>query len=254
MRAEVWISLPVVTGFLLVLARVAGVFVFVPLPGVRSAPAMARAVLAVSLTVALFPQWPSQPVAGLGALAASVVGEAALGSAVGLAVAFITESFAMAAQLVGLQAGFGYATTVDPSSQSSSAILQVLAQLAAGLLFFASGGEGVVLRILASSLEAHPAGSFALARAPAEALLATGSLIFSAGLRLALPVLALLILVDVALALLGRLNAHLQLLMLAFPAKMLASLLLLAWVAALWPAVWRGVAAATLGAARMVAR
>ena len=49
-------------------------------------------------------------------------------------------------------------------------------------------------------------------------------------MRLALPVVALLMLVDLALALLGRLNAQLQLLTLAFPAKMLAALLLLAWM------------------------
>ena len=48
---------------------------------------------------------------------------------------------------------------------------------------------------------------------------------FSVGLRLALPVVALLVMVDVALALLGRLNPQLQLLSLAFPVKMLTALL-----------------------------
>ena len=41
--------------------------------------------------------------------------------------------------------------------------------------------------------------------------------------------------VDVALALLGRLNQHLQLLTLAFPAKMLAALLILSWMVSLFP-------------------
>ena len=48
--------------------------------------------------------------------------------------------------------------------------------------------------------------------------------IFSLGMRLALPVVALLTLVDLALALVGRLNAQLQLVLLAFPVKMLATL------------------------------
>ncbi len=56
------------------------------------------------------------------------------------------------------------------------------------------------------------------------------------GVRLALPVVALLVMVDIALALLGRLNAQLQLLSLAFPAKMLVALLMLGWMAAAVPA------------------
>jgi flagellar biosynthetic protein FliR len=57
----------------------------------------------------------------------------------------------------------------------------------------------------------------------------------SLGVRLALPVVALLLLVDIALALMGRINAQLQLLSLAFPAKMLAALLLLAASAPIFP-------------------
>ena len=57
------------------------------------------------------------------------------------------------------------------------------------------------------------------------------------GVRLALPVVALLVMVDVALALLGRLNQQLQLLSLAFPAKMLTALVVLSWVAVLYPRI-----------------
>jgi len=53
--------------------------------------------------------------------------------------------------------------------------------------------------------------------------------------RLALPCLALLVLADLALALLGRLNAQLQLLTLAFPLKMMAALILLGWITVLLP-------------------
>ena len=56
-------------------------------------------------------------------------------------------------------------------------------------------------------------------------------------MRLALPVVALLLMVDVALALLGRLNQQLQLLSLAFPLKMLTALLVLSWMAPLFPRI-----------------
>jgi flagellar biosynthesis protein FliR len=45
--------------FLLVLARVSGALVFVPLPGIRGAPEPVRAALALGFTLALFGRWPA---------------------------------------------------------------------------------------------------------------------------------------------------------------------------------------------------
>jgi flagellar biosynthetic protein FliR len=63
---------------------------------------------------------------------------------------------------------------------------------------------------------------------------------FSTGLRLALPVLAVMIMVDISLALLGRVNAQLHLLTIAFPVKMVVGLALFGWIAVLLPALLRG--------------
>jgi flagellar biosynthesis protein FliQ len=51
------LSFPAATlyGFLLVLARVAGALIFVPLPGVKGAPEPVRAALALGFTLACFP-------------------------------------------------------------------------------------------------------------------------------------------------------------------------------------------------------
>lgn len=228
-------------GFLLVLIRIGGVFVFVPIPGLKSGADMARIIFTLAVTVALYPQWPQVP----GDVSAGLFGlwlfsEAALGSVIGLAVSFLTEAFAVGAQVIGLQAGYAYASTVDPSTQADSSVLVVFSQLAAGTIFFASGLHREVLRILARTLQTYPPGTFSLSRGLAEQILEAGSLMFSTGLRLALPVIAVLILIDISLALLGRVNAHLQLLTLSFPIKMLVGLFLLAWTTLLFPTVFRG--------------
>ena len=69
---------------------------------------------------------------------------------------------------------------------------------------------------------------------------------FSIGLRVALPIVALLILIDFALALLGRVQQQLQLLSLAFPAKMAAALALLAALAPVIPKMFSAAAEHTL--------
>jgi flagellar biosynthesis protein FliR len=111
--------------------------------------------------------------------------------------------------------------------------------LMGGMLFFVIGLDREVLRMFAQSLERIPAGAYVFNRATAEPLIRLGASLFSIGVRLALPVVALLVMVDVALALLGRINAQLQLLSLAFPAKMLTALVVLTWLASIFPRILR---------------
>ena len=63
----------------------------------------------------------------------------------------------------------------------------------------------------------HPPGSCSATRPAAEELIRVGSSVFSTGLRLALPVAGMLLLVDLALALVGRINAQVQMISVAFP-------------------------------------
>jgi len=237
MPANLTLPTRLLFGFLLVLARVSGGLVFVPLPGVTAAMAPARVALSLGFTLALVSRWPvlAGPPPGFGVLVSWVAAEAALGLAIGVAVAIVLEAFTLAAQVLGLQAGYAYASTIDPNTEADSGILLVFAQLMAGLLFFASGLDRQVLRLFADTLDRIPPGRFAPGAVQAEALIRLGANLFTFGVRLALPVVGLLVMLDVALALLGRLHQQLQLLSLAFPVKMLTALLVLSWIAASIP-------------------
>ena len=239
MPANPTLSLGTLLAFLLVMTRVAGAFVFVPLPGLSSLLAPVRVAFVVGFTLALSSRWPvvEGPPPGLGTLLGWVGAEAAAGIAVGVSIGIVIEAFTLAAQILGLPAGYGYASTVDPTTQADAGILVVVAQLVAGMLFFAMGLDREVLRLFAGSLEKAPVGTYVLSANSAAAMIHLGSNLFSVGVRLALPVVALLVMVDVALALMGRLNAQLQLLSLAFPAKMLVALMVLGLIAPLYPRV-----------------
>jgi flagellar biosynthetic protein FliR len=242
--------------FLLVLARVAGFIIFLPVPGFSNAPSGIRAGLALAVTFALFPAWPNLPAAlpSLGQMAAWVVAEAGFGLAVGLAIVFLTESFQIATQVLGLQAGYGYATTIDPNSQADAGVLQIITTLMSGLLFLTLHLDHEVFRILGASLEKFPAGSWAPSAASLNGLVQLGSGMFTLGLRLAMPVVALLLLLDIALAIAGRIQQQLQLLSLAFPLKMLAALTLLAALAPVFARLFETSAEHTLGALWRLAR
>ena len=247
MPTELALSLSTVYAFLLVLSRVSGIILFVPIPGIRAGPEMARVVLAMALTITLFPVWPPPPIASPSfvLIAGWVLAESGFGITVGLAVSFLLEGFQVAAQVLGLQAGYSYASTIDPTSEADSGVLQIATMLASSLLFFALGLDQIVIRIVARSLATIPPGSFLVRDSMADAIIHLGSGIFVTGFRLAMPVLALMLLIDIALALLGRIQAQLQLLTLAFPAKMLAALALLALLAPLIPSLLEAAASRT---------
>lgn len=234
----------VLSGFLLVLARVAGVLALVPFPGFAAVAGTARAGLAVALTLALYSRWPNAPeLSSPMALASAVLMETAVGVALGVTAAIVLEAFTFAAQVLGQPAGFGYASTVDPSTQADSGVLLVVAQLFSGSLFFALGFDQRVLGLMAESLERIPDPAREFSRASAQIVVEMMGSLLSIGIRLALPVVAVLVMIDVALALLGRLNSQLHMMSLAFPIKMLAALLVLACVAPLFPRVlndWGG--------------
>ena len=254
------VSLPIETlyGFLLVLTRVSATFTFIPLPQLRDSPMPVRIVLFLAITLALESTWPATPVSLDGGLTElwtlfeRMAAEAGFGLAIGLVVALLSESFTLAMQILGIQAGYGYASTIDPNSAADSGVLVVMAQLAAWLLMMAYGIDRHVIRALATSLETYPAGAFAVSPEARSAVLSMGAVVFTTALRLAFPIVALLLLVDIAFALFGKLHAHLQLLSLAFPAKMLVTLGVLALLSAAFPRIYEGIAVQGVAALRLL--
>lgn len=240
MPAELRFDQATLAGFLLVLARLGGTLAFVPLPGVRGVPEMARAFLILALSVSLFPLWPrpSGPLTP-GVMLLWMAGELLFGVSVGLVVAFLSDILSFAVQVFSTQAGFSYASSIDPTTEADSGVMQIVAQLAGNLLFFAAGVDRIVLKAFARSLETWPPGTLALSRPVAEAVVALGATMMELGLRLALPIVALLLLADLTLALLGRIQSQLQLLSLSFPVKMLGALVAFAALAPVMPLIYQ---------------
>jgi flagellar biosynthesis protein FliR len=252
MHAELSLPAGLPLAFLLVLTRVAGAFVFVPMPTREAGPGIARAVFALACTVALFPRWPAidPAAAGTGVFIVWMVSEAAFGISLGLMVAFLAEALTMGAQLLGLQAGYGYASVVDPTTQADSDVLQVLAQLTSGLLFFSTGLDRLVIRAFADSLQRYPPGRFALTETLARTVIGLGANIFTVGLRLAFPILALLLMTEISLALVGRMSAQMHLGAHAAPLKMLLTLATLVAVLKVTPRLYESYAATIFHAMR----
>ena len=227
-------------GFLLTLTRVGAALFLVPLPAFKDLAAIARVVLVTGLTFALMPVWPRvhfDPLSS-GQFLLAVLSETAFGLLLGLALSFLNGTFQVAAQIISMQAGFSFASTFDPSSQADTTVFQMLSQLVAGLLFFSLGVHRQILRLLARSFDVFSPEHTSVAGASVHSLITLGGMMFTTGLRLGLPVLALLLLTELALGVLGRLHGQLQLLTLTFPVKTALSFAFLAAILTRWPALY----------------
>jgi len=223
--------------FLAVLARVSGIFAFANIPGFRQGPGSAKVVFSLLFTLALMPVWPALPNSSpsLGVIVGWLAAEALFGLSVGLLLTIVIEAFLLMAQVISLQSGLSYASAVDPTSLADSGAIALTANLTAGLLLFATGLHRQIILALARSLEVLPPGTFILRDSMAKEVVQFSGTIFSTGLRLALPIMAFLFMLDIALSLLGRINPGVQLFTLSFPVKILVALLILTQLLPLFP-------------------
>lgn len=251
MHVDLHVAASTLIAFLLVLGRMTGVFVFIPLPFKDAGPSMSRILLALGCTLALYPRWPQLDGAlTFTTMLAAILSDACLGAAIGLMVGFLSEAFTFGARALALQAGYGYASTIDPTTQADSDVLGVMTQLLASLLFFTANLHRILIKIFADSLDRYPPGTFVLTRKLAGGVVETGAGIFSIGLRLALPVIGLLLMAEITLALLGRLNAQLHMGMHATPIKMMLTLLALSSILVVTPHLYTSYADEVLMAIR----
>ncbi len=237
MLADLVLTPNIFWSFVLALTRVAGLWVFVPIPGGPATPEVVRVVSSVGLTIVLFPFWPHLPLSSpsIGQILSWMASEAAFGITAGLIMTVLAEAFTFGAQVLSLQAGFSYASTIDPTNHTDTGILALLVQLLAGFLFFSIGAERWLISALAESFHRIPAGAYTPEPATALAITRLFGQALTLGLRCALPVVSLLVLLDLALALASRVNAQLQLLSLAFPAKLALSFVALALAVSVIP-------------------
>ena len=211
---------PLASAFLVCLTRLAGLFVFFPWPGWRTASPVPRVFLTIALAASFAPRLADRysPLES-SQFAAVLFSEAALGFAAGLALLFMMEALVFGGHLIGTQAGFSYASSIDPTTEADSTVIPVMVQWLGNILFFAAGFDRWLMRAIAGSLEKIPPGAWRLTDGAFTAVTHLLSESLELGVRLALPVAGFLLLVDLTLAVVGRLNAQFPLLNMAFPLK-----------------------------------
>ena len=200
-------------------ARVGGLVLVAPVFSARVMPVTLRTAILVVLTVLLAPVAKMHLTAPPALTPATILSETLVGFAIGMGAAIFVGAAEAAGELLAIQIGLSGAAVVDPLTQTQGPALGQFLNLYAVALLLALNAHLVMLDALAASLQHLPVGTAVDLPSGAASLVSLGSTLFALGLRFAAPVVALVLIGNVALAVLSRAAPQLNILSLAFPVQ-----------------------------------
>jgi flagellar biosynthetic protein FliR len=219
----------------LALVRVSGMVAFAPFFSSTALPLRAKAVFVSAVAFLLAPLVATLPNAQVTISFSALLGELAVGLVYGLTLTLLNEMLLFAGQIAGMQFSFSMVNLLDPTSSIQTPLLGDLFQLMGTLVVIGAGLDRILLSSMVRSFRVAPLGRYALAPTSALEIVRAAGGIFLAAVELAAPVLAATLLVEVAIALLGKLSPQLPVMSLSVPMKTLTGFALLAGSMALWP-------------------
>lgn len=218
-EAELW-------RLVFVMTRIGAALVAAPLFGAAGVSMQAR-VIAAGAIAALVCGWTGVqvPPALLSLSGMVIVAQEAL---IGLSLGFVLQlAFAaptVAAEQIGGGMGMSLAASIDPMSGSSSPVLGHFFGVVLTLVFLGLGAHLNWIALIVRSYEAFPPGSPWFSGERMGQVVSFGSALFATAAMIALPVTLVLLLVQVASAVIGRSAPSLNLFSLGLPAGVLAGI------------------------------
>lgn len=190
--------------FSLELARISGLIIVMPMPW-EVAPRQIKVAMVLFLTLVIHGQHPSDFTLGEPLIAAlQILAEFLAGAAMGLVVRTTVGAAEIAGSTIAPVIGFGAAQVFDPATGQSDSVLTRLFRLMMILLALAVGLHRVVLGVLLSSFGAVPIGTIVHPEAGAHFFIDLTAQLLMAGVRLALPLICVLLMCQVALGFVSR--------------------------------------------------
>jgi flagellar biosynthetic protein FliR len=204
--------------FVCLSARLVGLMLVAPLWSMPMLPRSVRSAIVVLLAMLLLPAAPAATLPDATALVPlPLLAELLIGLAIGLCAAVLMAGISLAGEVATQQMGLNMGAVLSPMGEQETAGVAQLQSYLGMVVYLAVGGHLVLLRGLGESLQAIPLGAGA-SFARADALVGSlGAAVFETGVRVGAPIIAALLVANVALALLNRAVPQLNALMVSFP-------------------------------------
>lgn len=216
--------------FLLIFARISGIFSTAPIFGSRNVPIYAKAGTAFLMAYVLLPLVYDSNVKisdQFVAYALLVIAEVLIGLMLGFISSLIFSAVQMSGQLLDMQIGFGVVNVIDPQFGQQVPLVGNFKYILALLVFLATNGHHILLSALFQSFKLVPITGAVFDSHLAEIVTDMIFGIFTIALKISLPVLVALLLTDVALGILARTMPQMNIFVVGIPGKILVGIFIL---------------------------
>ncbi|WP_297364239.1 flagellar biosynthetic protein FliR [Thauera sp.] len=206
------------------LGRLLGLFSSAPVFSNRGVSVRVRLAIGMGVAIAVLPVMPPMPQVppGSGLGLAIFAQQIFIGIAIGFVMRIVFAAVDMAGALIGMQMGLSFAIFFDPDAGGQTAVLSDFLNLLATLIFLAINGHLLMVDILVRSFEWLPVSTAVVDAGGWGFLARAGVTVFSAGLLLSLPIIAILLIANIALGVLTRAAPQLNLFAVGFPITLTA--------------------------------
>lgn len=206
--------------FILLFARTGSMSIALPGFGDRMVPPRIRLVLALALSLILYPivnkVFPNLPTTLFGMMSA-IVSEVLIGIAIGFSVRMIISAVQFAGTVIAFQTGLAFAQNVDPANGMQSTLFGSFLSVLSVTLIFATDMHHLLLMAIHDSYILFKPGSFLPTGDFAQGAMHTLTSAFRIAIQLSGPFLVFGLIFYLGVGVLSRLIPQVQVFFLAMP-------------------------------------
>lgn len=210
------------------LTRLLGLFASATLWSNRGIPVRIRLAAGLAIAMAVLPALPPMPAIpvdswhALGVLAHQFL----IGAAIGFTIRLVLAAVDLAGEMIGLQMGLSFAVFFNPTTGGQSSVVAEFLNLLTLLVFLALDGHLMLIKILVQTFQWLPVGE-ATAAQGWLVIVRHASVMFVAGVLMALPMIATLLIANIGLGVLTRAAPQLNLFAVGFPVTLTVGFIVL---------------------------
>ncbi|WP_035268358.1 flagellar biosynthetic protein FliR [Desulfitibacter alkalitolerans] len=211
----------IIQGWLLIFARASSFVAVAPFFSMQGVPALVKIGFSFILSVVLLPLVPFSPLEDISLPAwwFLVTKEVVVGLTLAFLANMVFAAIRMAGEIIDIQMGFAMASVLDPQTQTRTTLMGQFKYMLAILIFLAVDGHHVLISALAHSYTLVPVANVVIDPVISLYILKTFVGMFALAFKIAAPIIAVLIIADIALGLVARTVPQLNVFILGFPLK-----------------------------------
>jgi flagellar biosynthesis protein FliR len=210
--------------FLLIMMRMNSMMIIAPFFSSGVIPFKVKALISFLITLVIFPVVAKSGYiipGDIGGYSLLILKEVLIGLYLGFLLSLIFTAFQLAGEYYSVLVGFGISEVLDPLAQVSIPLIGQLKNMIGLLVFLVINGHHFLIKAIYRSYELVPLVSFeeGVFNGLMKYVVYSMSGMFIVALKIALPVLATVFLVEVSLGILAKAAPQMNILMLGFPIK-----------------------------------